>query len=301
MLILKKIPNWSQKLSIQTQYLIIRCPCYAFGLLTSSFILIFLMLATTTEHACTFVFMQAVMYSISAALIRTWWISFLLHLPSYLGSYYILSIFKSKSLYVYGNKPDLDVVLMTSLFAFGIVLYSSFISYKQRRESFEMKEELRIEKERIRDVFETLPFKIIKVNGLSKEVQLNQKAHNMLLKYGCTFEKFSRRILNTKRQSLQSQIKVQLSTLIKQSDRYSEDHDFIKKEDYIYAFLKNNKKKEVEFEIQFSQRKSMSNEIVITLENKDQQRKLKEEKLANIYKNNLLRGFSHDLNTPSMA
>ena len=248
------------------------------------------------EEIKAMVYMTVVMYFISTTLLGIWWMSLLIQVPAIiLNNLAILQYSETEG-------TSVDSVISVSDFVFGIMAVYSYLSEKQLRESFMYKEELRIEKEKIKDFFEMLPVNIIKINVQTKESELNQKAKDMLREFDCSFEDFSRRIclMNRMNSSLWEEIVREMKQLERKNKRHEKrkHQDYIRIADYTYSYWKDGREKIIEFEIQFSHRDSNPEEVLIILQKKNKQRRLKEEKLANIYKNNLIRGLSHDLKTP---
>ena len=291
----KMIKQYSKPKSVKIRDNLNRVPFYLFHILLSCQLTINIYTPNTFEEAKSVIYMAIVIYFISATVIDIWWISFLIQTPAtILNSIAILQ-------YLEMEGTSVDIVSSVSIFAFGIMTAYSYISEKQLRESFSNKEELRKEKEKIKDLLDMLPVNIIKINVQNKETQLNQKAKDMLREFGCSFEEFSGRtyLMNRIENSLWQEIVSETNQLERKRKRYErKEEDYMKIADYTSSYLKDTREKIIEFEIQFSQRNSNPDEVLIILQKKNKQRRLKEEKLANIYKSNLILGLSHDLKTP---
>ena len=292
----KIIRQYSKPKSTKIRDNLSRFPFYLFHIMIAYQVTMHIYIPNTFEEAKALVYMDIVMYFISATVLGIWWISFLIQTPSIiLNSLAILQYSEMEG-------ASVDTVITVSIFAFGIMAAYSFISEKQLRESFSYKEELRKEKEKIKDLFEMLPVNIIKINVQTKETQLNQKAKDMLLEFNCSFEDFSRRtyLMNRIHNSLWQEIISEMNQLERKNNRYEKrkNQDYMRIADYTFSYWKDGREKVIEFEIQFSQRDSNPDEVLIILQKKNKQRRLKEEKLANRYKNNMILGLSHDLKTP---
>ena len=271
-------------------------PIILFHIMTAYQLTINIYIPNRFEEVKALVYVTNVAYFISTTLLGIWWLSLLIQIPAIILNN--LAILQYSEI----EGTNVDSMITASTFIFGIMAVYSYLSEKQLRGSFMYKEELKIEKEKIKDLFEMLPITIIKINVQTKETDLNQKAKDLLREFDSSFENFSRRtyLMNKINWSLWEEIVSEMNQLERKSKRYEKrkNQDYIRIADYTYSYWKDGREKIIEFEIQFSHRDSNPDEVLIILQKKNKQRKLKEEKLANIYKNNLIRGLSHDLKTP---
>ena len=300
-LLIKLIRRYSKSLSEKNRYIANRLPCYLFMIQTPYIItLLITFLNNNFEEETGILYMSVIMYFISSSILGIWWISLLIQLPANL--IYYMTLFQKKNEDNPEMNKQIDTVITVAIFAFAIAVASSYISEKQLKFNFQMKEELHVEKEKIRDLFEMFPITIIKINRQTKETQLNQKAKDLFQEFNCSFEEFSRKTLLKNQQggSLWQEIVYEMNSLEKKNygAEKNKNRDFVQIADYTFTYLRAGKHKTIDYVIQFSQRPSMPDEVLITLQKKNKQRKLKEEQLANMYKNNLIKSLSHDLKTP---
>ena len=299
-LLLKFIRRYSKHFSKEKKYIAKRIPCYLFMIETpyvNSLLLSFLTISF--EDATAILYVSVIIYFISSSILGIWWISLLIQIPAIVV--YYMTLLQIKKDDTPEMNKQIDTVITGAVFAFAVAVASSYISEKQLKFNFQLKEELHVEKERIRDLFEMLPITIIKINRQTKETQLNQKAKDMLQYFNCSFEEFSRKtLLNNQQGSLWQEIVYEMNSLEKKNYRAekNKNRDFVRIADYTFTYMRADKSKTIDYEIQFSQKPSMPDEVLIIPQKKNKQRKLKEEQLANIYKNNLIKGLSHDLKTP---
>ena len=294
----RTLQHYSKSKSAKRRDHLSRFPIILFHIMIAYQLTINIYIPNRFEEVKALVYLTTVMYFISTTLLGIWWLSLLIQIPAIILNNLVILQYSEM------EGTSVDSVISASTFIFGIMAVYSYLSEKQLRGSFMYKEELKIEKEKekIKDFFEMLPINIIKINVQTKETELNQKAKDMLREFDSSFEDFSRRtcLMNKINWSLWEEIVSEMNQLERKSKRYEKrkNQDYIRIADYTYSYWKDGRQKIIEFEIQFSHRDSNSDEVLIILQKKNKQRKLKEEKLANIYKNNLIRGLSHDLKTP---
>ena len=276
---------------------ILRVPCYIFGILIPCLYSLIIFLADNPFFLSSGAFWQCLNFHLTAKVLLSWRANLLINIFPISLTYFC--IYK----YYLANQDINGYDILTFMYSGAIIfsIFSSYYSEKWNRETFCMKEKLIHEEERIRNFFDMIPANLIKMNIRTKSTQLNTKAHNMLIEYDTTFKDFANYSIsrNPNQKTLWERLSGRINLLGRYKGKSSSfNKDLVKIEDFYYTYKKGLKTKKVDFEVRFSQQESNPDEILIILEKKNQERRLKEEKLANIYKNNLIQCISHDLKTP---
>ena len=272
-------------------------PGYIFMTFAVSVLAYFMLNSNSIEDLHKFLFLLIIIYFISINVLNCWWITvFLINFPSFLVSHYALFINKS-----YKEISEYKTLLICTSFGFLMASFLAYLADRRSRNYFKIHEDLYTEKEKIDDFFNLIPVSVIKINSRTGKKELNPKAQKLFQKYECSFDSFSRNAVakNSIKNKLWQGITTYIGMMNKQNLRRKQsDEDFVAIQDYNYTYSNGLKRKNVEFELQFTQRKSHPEHILIIIEEKGQKAKLKEEKMANMYKNELIKGISHDLKTP---
>ena len=277
----------------------LKVPIFMFGILVPCLFSLIVYVADDPFILSSAIFWQAFNFNLFSKILLTWLTNLLINILPISLSY--LWIYKYKYSFLNQDTNSYYVFIFVTSCIFLYSIFSSYFSDKQDRKAFLMNQNIIKEEERIRNFFDMIPACLIKMNIRTKSTQLNTKAHNMLIEYDTTFKDFANYSIsrNPDRKTLWERLSGKINLLGKYTGKRCRiNRDLVKIEDYLFTYNKGPKTKMVDFEIRFSQREFVPDEILIILEKKDQERRLKEEKLANIYKNNLLQSISHDLKTP---
>ena len=299
--ILRALLIWINKHSIEyspkVRLIILRVPCYLFGAFIPIVLCFCIQKTDSYLEMNSLFYMQAIMYFITSTIIGCWWINLYIAILPIIYSYIIIYQYYTTISSI--AQSDYDALFFGSIFAFLTAVCSSYMTDEHLRKAFISREQVQKEKERIRNFFDMLPVCLVKIDVRTSTTQLNQNAKDLLTQFDCSFEEFSQSAYaqNNPSKNLWDGISSQMNSS-QYSSKSNIHYDFIRIMDYSYKCKKGKKGKIIDFEIRFSQRKSIPDQILVTIQKKDKQRKLKEEMLANTYKNNLIRGISHDLRTP---
>ena len=297
MVLLLFIEKYSKKVEERRENKILRVPCYAFGILIPCLFNLIVYRADNPFFLCAAIFWQGLNFHLSVKVLLSWRVSISLNIiPISLTCFCIYKFYLANQ-----DIKGYDLLVYTYCCAIVFSIVSTYYSERQTRETFLMKEKLIKEEERIRNFFDMIPVNLVKMNIRTKSTQLNTKSQNMLLEFITTFENFAKNCTsrNPDHKTLWERLSGRINLLGRYKGKSSSfNKDLVKIEDFYYTYIKGLKTKKVDFEIRFSQQESNPDEILIILEKKNQERRLKEEKLENIYKNNLIQCISHNLKTP---
>ena len=277
-----------------------RLPCYIFTILIPLGLAIAILNSTNNTEIITMMYMKAIFYYISSNLLRSWWINLIINIPPILLSYPQLFEYSPLAQH-YIPKVVYQALIFGHSFIFLIATFSAYLNDKRFRAHFLMREDIFAKKEKIDDFFNMIPVSFIKINNKSGNQELNPMAEKMLSKYNCpSFEEFSNNAVafEPTKTKLSEEIFRKLRELNRLKQTYENNVDRKHIQDYILTIRKGLSQMRVEFEIQFLQRKSFPDDLLLIIDEKDEKRKILEEKMANEYKNELIMEISHDLKTP---